>query len=480
MAQRKTTTVASPHVREQAARHAQQQRCLALLAGLDVLRGVPSAELGRLVELATFRVFPAGSTIFSERAPAEFFHLLLQGNVRLTLHDREGHEVLVGVLGRGDCYGEGLLFGDLFRRAGVFAENDCHVLQFRLSDMRALLPDTPLLHTALRQIYRRRLAEGTLARVPLLSQLSPLERTALCGLLQPARFERGSEILRQGGRGDALYIVEVGQVAVEQQGQAIASIVEGDFFGEIALLRDQPHSATIRALTPTDVLMLPAAEFHRLLALRPDIAEQLRKVADRRVANSTALSNNLEQSQRMMQAVSRGLLRGSYLLVRTPELCPPDCRMCEEACVTRHGNQRLHLNGVTIGQFDVLDTCRQCRVGAECVAACPEDAFTWNERGVLLITDKCTGCGACIPACPYDAIDQVPRSGARDGPLWQLWETAQQRVKRSFGVIPLEPARPTHRADKCDLCQSHSDMACISACPTGSLRLVPVEELFPL
>ncbi len=54
----------------------------------------------------------------------------------------------------------------------------------------------------------------------------------------------------------------------------------------------------------------------------------------------------------------------------------------------------------------------------------------------------------------------------------------QQR--NSFELIKLEPLNTEPRANKCDLCHSHNDMACLSACPTGSLRLIPVEELFPL
>jgi Fe-S-cluster-containing hydrogenase component 2 len=47
-------------------------------------------------------------------------------------------------------------------------------------------------------------------------------------------------------------------------------------------------------------------------------------------------------------------------------------------------------------------------------------------------------------------------------------------------VIPLETNHYTHRANKCDLCHGYEDMVCISACPTGALRYVPVEEILPL
>ena len=91
--------------------------------------------------------------------------------------------------------------------------------------------------------------------------------------------------------------------------------------------------------------------------------------------------NDQSRPRQLSQAVQHGLLRGTHLLVRTPALCPPGCRICETACADRFGQPRLHINGTALGKLDVLDTCHQCRVGAECVEACPEDAFQWSDTG---------------------------------------------------------------------------------------------------
>jgi Fe-S-cluster-containing hydrogenase component 2 len=119
-------------------------------------------------------------------------------------------------------------------------------------------------------------------------------------------------------------------------------------------------------------------------------------------------------------------------------------------------------------------------VGAECAEACPYDAFEWNDGGALVITDRCTGCGDCVPACPYDAVQRVPRHNQTHNPLKLLLRTMQRARRAVRPVIPLEPVEYTHRADKCDLCHSYDDMACVSQCPSGALRLVPVEEVLPL
>jgi CRP-like cAMP-binding protein/Fe-S-cluster-containing hydrogenase component 2 len=460
---------------------ARRQESMAVFEGLDCLRGVPPGELIRLGELCTFRAFQAGSTVLGQQRYDRFLFLVLRGTLQLRLRDKDGREVLMGVLARGDCCGEGPLFGEFFRRMSALAQSDCHLLQIPLAELRAAQGALPMLTSALRRVYKRRMIEATLARVPLLSQMLPIERLGLAGLLRPAHFARGELIMRQGGSADALYLIESGQVTIEQGDLMIATLGEGDFFGEIALLTSQPHRASVRALTPTEVLTLPGAEFHELISSRPDLEAQLRAVIEQRIRNAAAVSGDAERAREIELAVRKGVLRGPHLLVRTPSLCPPDCHRCEEACTERHGRARLSLGGAVLNGLEVADACRQCSVGAECAEACPEDAFERTETGALLITDRCTGCGACIPACPYDAVASVALPAPRPphGQLWELLRATAEKVRR-HPAIPLEPARPTHRADKCDLCYGHDDLACVAHCPTGSLRLVPVEEIFPL
>jgi CRP-like cAMP-binding protein/Fe-S-cluster-containing hydrogenase component 2 len=453
-----------------------RQRQAVALAHLDCFQGVPLDDLLHLAEFCILRAFLPGTVIISERAPGMYLYLVLRGTVTLTLHDRAGRRSLIGVLNRGDCFGEGPLFGDQFRGATVQAETICYLLQIPLADLRVVLAGSSALAAALRTIYRRRLVESTLARIPLFSQLSPLERMGIAELLQPAHYGRGAAIIREGATGEALYLIESGQVIVEQGGQAIAHLEDGDFFGEISLLTSQPHNADIRALTPVDVLMLPAREFQLLLARQPSLVAQLQEVVERRRVAGSSVRSDAVRTATFASAVERGLLRGTHVLVRDSHLCRPDCRLCEDACATRHGSTRIHVDGVRFSGVEISESCRQCRVGAECIEVCPANAIRWNDRGALVIDESCTGCGECVSACPYDAVQLIPLERQHASPLHQLWRQLKQR--RS--TIPLEPVQQTHRADKCDLCHGYDDLACVRACPTGALRLVPVEELFPL
>lgn len=463
---------------DQSPQHIQQLSSnVAFLAQLSGLHGVPRDVLERLAPLCTLRAFMPGTPIVPKR-PDEFLYIFLQGGFTMTLHDRLGHRVPIGKVQRGEVFGEGPLFGDMFHRVTGYAETTCYMLQLPLAGVRGVMKQSPELTEALRTTYLRRLVESSLGRVPLFSKLPPGERVYLTELLQSRHYERGDIILREGAHGDSLYIIEAGQVSIERSGHVIAHLDEGNFFGEMSLLTREPHNANVHALTPVDVLVLPADDFLQLLDKLPALNEEFQKVVARRRQSSATMLNDAERARQLALTVEYGLLRGTHLLVRDDALCEPGCHLCEDACAERYGRARLRLPGVKIDGQDVADACRQCRFGAECVEACPVDAIQWNNSGVLVVTDQCTGCGDCVPACPYDAMALMPLNPAHiTSPLWGLWN----RMKRLHTpTIMLETAEPTMRADKCDFCQAYNDLACVSACPTGALRFVPLQEVFPL
>jgi Fe-S-cluster-containing hydrogenase component 2 len=261
--------------------------------------------------------------------------------------------------------------------------------------------------------------------------------------------------------GHSLHIMAEGQAVVVRDGRRIGVLSAGDFFGEMELLDLGVSQADIFALTPVRVLSLPAATFTQLLEEHPNIAAGMRELASERLETG----GSGDRAHAFEAAIDAGVVRGRKVLARIPALCPPGCHLCEQACGERHGAPRIQLNGATFGGFDVPDGCRHCSWHPECVEACPEDAIQFGDDGFLAVNDRCTGCSACAEACPYDAITMIPLYPPVSGPLdWML-----RRVRRP------EPLRM--HANKCDGCHGYSDHACISICPTGSLRWVDEAEL---
>lgn len=93
-----------------------------------------------------------------------------------------------------------------------------------------------------------------LREVPIFAPLSPyqLEQLALNAI--PTRCEDGSAIIEEGDHGSIAYVISQGSVAVHKGGEPVAEAGRGDYFGEIALLRDVPRTATVTAEGPVELL----------------------------------------------------------------------------------------------------------------------------------------------------------------------------------------------------------------------------------
>lgn len=437
-------------------------RRIAELQQLDSMRDLPLDEIELLADLPTLRVFEQQSIIVVEGDSARHVFLLLSGALKQTMRDQDGDDILLSPLGPGDLFGEGVLFGVRYRRTSVHAVTRAQVLQFKASDLQAHAERLAHFFSWLRVRFRERLLQTTLARVSLLAPLTPVERLDISQQLDDQRFERNVEIIRAGGISEGLYIIAEGQAVVVHDGQRIAVLEPGDVFGEMSLLDNEPHEASIVALTPVHLLILPRRTFDYLVARRSDVAEGLQKLAQQRRQHD----RQPEHITVMERLVATGVIRGKMALARQPDLCDPKCRLCEDACAKRFEVPRLGFSGQMFGTIEAADACHNCRWGAECVEVCPEDAIRLNQDGYLVVTDRCTGCGDCVAACPYDAINQVPVY-AETNPLldWLLRHTRR-----------VEPVML--RANKCDACSGYDDHACISACPSNALHWIPVEQLF--
>ena len=125
--------------------------------------------------------------------------------------------------------------------------------------------------------------EGLLERVSVFSALSEELRTQIAKRSEIIEYGAGEFIVRQGDQGDSLYIIRTGLCGIYIKGNGtqekrIATIDSGGFFGEMSLLTGEPHSATVRAMEDTSVIIIDKENFSKILTDNPSISVQLGEI----------------------------------------------------------------------------------------------------------------------------------------------------------------------------------------------------------
>ncbi len=125
--------------------------------------------------------------------------------------------------------------------------------------------------------------EDTLSNVPLFSQLSRRDLTRLAKATVDRRFAKGDIIVKEGDQAVAFYIIARGKAEVTKGGRTLATLKEGDFFGEMSLLDGYLRSASVRAAEDTECLVLSRWDFLAELRSSPHIAVAMLPVLSRRL-----------------------------------------------------------------------------------------------------------------------------------------------------------------------------------------------------
>jgi len=128
-----------------------------------------------------------------------------------------------------------------------------------------------------------------LAAIPIFSGVGKELLTRLAARFTTMDVPTGQTLFEEDERGDKLYVIVRGRVGVSRRGPGgaelhVSVLEDGDFFGEIALLEEVRRTATVRALTPSLLLVLDRGDFQELLAEAPGLRKVFEGAAQARLA----------------------------------------------------------------------------------------------------------------------------------------------------------------------------------------------------
>jgi CRP-like cAMP-binding protein/Zn-dependent protease len=250
-----------------------------LLEGLAFLRSLPRQSLERLAAGARVREADSGQVIVRQGERGEEFFIIAAGQAAVLIREA-GEDRVVGHMTLGEFFGERALLKSGVREATVKAETPLKLLVFPRTVFWNELAGSVAWETRVRAALEER---ERLRALPMFADSGTRQLDLLAVKLAVQPMAPGEVIVRQGDPGDAFFIIREGSVEViRQEGRSrrrVAVLKPGEFFGELALLRDAPRNATVRSKEAGSVWRLGRQDFRELLGRYLDLEGQIAGIA---------------------------------------------------------------------------------------------------------------------------------------------------------------------------------------------------------
>mmetsp|Transcript_70278 Transcript_70278/g.183216 ORF Transcript_70278/g.183216 Transcript_70278/m.183216 type:complete len:395 (+) Transcript_70278:143-1327(+) len=202
-------------------------------------------------------------SVFDQGDAGDFLFVIESGKF-----DCVKDEVVVKTCESGDVFGELALLYNCPRAATVRSKEKGVCWKLDRETFNAIVKEAAQ--------KKRQRYDAFLAKVPLLQSMDAYERSQLADALRSEAFNEGQVIVSEGEVGQKFYIIEEGEAVAHKGGVQVMSYGIGDYFGELALIRNQPRAATVTCKTVAKILSIDKASFNRLLKVS-DLLERSAK-----------------------------------------------------------------------------------------------------------------------------------------------------------------------------------------------------------
>lgn len=281
----------SPEVLE---RRRKSEKVQAIRREIPLLTDVPPFLFEVLLEKIHLRSLAPGAALFAEGDAGSSLFFVASGELLVSAKGDAGDPVLLGLLGPGDVAGEISFLSGVPRTATVTARTAVDLLELDRNAIAPLVKKHRRLADALARLFTERVLDGVLARSRLFGVLPRPDRDALARRLKPVAARAGEVVVSEGATDAGLFLVRRGalRVTVRRGGRdvALALLAPHDFFGDLGTVRRGPRTASVTAVSESELLWLAGPDLLALLAHRPALAAVLKEIQlERLVRNAEAL-----------------------------------------------------------------------------------------------------------------------------------------------------------------------------------------------
>ncbi|KAJ3239404.1 hypothetical protein HDU81_006082 [Chytriomyces hyalinus] len=248
----------------------QKSRIQASIKNNFLFRSCDEEQYRDVVDAMAEKRVKAGEEVIRQGGVGDYFYVVETGFLDVFVSKNGSPPTKVYEYTDGGSFGELALMYNAPRAATITATADSILWALdRVTFRRILMENTS---------RKRRMYEGFLEEVKLLASLEPYERHKIADVLESQVFNDGDIVIKQGDVGEQFYIIESGDASVTKLIDGVEhqypGLKKGDYFGELALLTDQPRQATIRAVGRLKVATMGKKAFVRLLGPVVDIIKR--------------------------------------------------------------------------------------------------------------------------------------------------------------------------------------------------------------
>ena len=262
------------------------------LPKIPLFSDLPPEAFIALFEHCPLRRAEPGELVVEQGSQGVSFFVICAGSAKV-FRSENGHRREIAALAEGTFFGEMALLSGAPRSASVeAASEDTQMLEIPGAVLTELSRKHPSIATALKKFCRQRLLLNLINGAALFRPFTKSERRELVQRFRARDAGKGETLIREGERSDGLYVILTGEVNVEVRGAQVASLKEGDVFGEISLLTRTAATATVQTSKKTSLLRLPREDFDAIIMSHPQILEQVAELSDSRTRKNAELAKS--------------------------------------------------------------------------------------------------------------------------------------------------------------------------------------------
>jgi len=262
------------------------------LPAIPLFSDLPEEAFQKLLGNLKLKRLGRDGVILREGEKGESFFIQARGEVEISKLVG-GEELILAKLSDNAVFGEMALVSNEPRSASVKAVSHVDLLELTRQDLEREAEQYVSISKALKKFTRSRMLSNLMALSNVFRVLPHDERHAVLERIISMEVKKGQVIIEEGRKGIGLFVILRGEAEVKKrEGDTLVPLAllrEGDVFGEIALVKDVPTTATVIAGSDGEFLFLSRKEFEDCIRANPDLWRTLGEISEDRLKETARL-----------------------------------------------------------------------------------------------------------------------------------------------------------------------------------------------